>query len=280
MILFKTATNLTQYVPEQKKAGSKVGFVPTMGALHRGHISLIQAAKKENDITICSIFVNPTQFNNPEDFRLYPVTMEKDMEKLLANGCDILFLPSREEIYPAGYKSKNYDLGDLERVLEGHYRPGHFQGVCQVVDRLLEITQPDNIYLGAKDFQQCKVIARLIELLDKQNEITLNIAPTLRESDGLAMSSRNLRLTADERMMAPAIFEVLTFVKNNHENESTPELKNKATEMLREKGFKVDYMEIADAENLVSATSQTKQKIALVAAYINNVRLIDNLLLN
>lgn len=280
MILFKKTAGLTQYVHNQKKSGNRIGFVPTMGALHQGHLSLIQASKKENEITICSIFINPTQFNNREDFRLYPVTIERDMEKLLAAGCDILFLPSTDEIYPQNYKTRIYQLGALETILEGHYRPGHFQGVCQVVDRLLEVTQPDNLYLGAKDFQQCKVIAKLIELLDKQDKISLKIEPTLRESDGLAMSSRNLRLTPEERSVAPAIFQALSFVKENHEKESLAEIKNKATDMLIQKGFKVDYIEIADTETLATASDQTRNKIALIAAYIDKVRLIDNMLLN
>jgi pantoate--beta-alanine ligase len=280
MILFKKTESLTLHVLGQKRSGKKVGFVPTMGALHQGHLSLIQASKEENDITVCSVFVNPRQFNNPEDFRLYPVSIETDMEKLLVTGCDILLMPSTDEIYPPNYKAKSYNLGTLETVLEGHYRPGHFQGVCQVVDRLLEVTQPDNLYLGAKDFQQCKVIAKLIELLGKQAEISLKIEPTLREADGLAMSSRNLRLKPEERTTASTIFKALRFVKENHERDSLPEVKDKATDMLKAKGFKVDYFEIADAETLLPASRQTKDKIALVAAFIDNVRLIDNMLLN
>src|ERR671912_2232392 len=143
MILFKKAKNLSNYISKQKKSNLKIGFIPTMGALHEGHLSLIAASKKENAVTVCSIFVNPTQFNNQEDFKHYPITIEKDIEKLLNAGCDILFLPPREEIYPQGFVAKKYDLGELETVLEGLYRPGHFQGVCQVVDKLMEIVQPD-----------------------------------------------------------------------------------------------------------------------------------------
>src|SRR6476620_9509378 len=154
MILFKKAAQLSGYLRKQKTNGLSIGFVPTMGALHSGHLSLIAASKKEQSITVCSIFVNPTQFNNPDDFKHYPVRIEEDIEQLLKSDCDILFLPSAEEIYPVGYAAKHYDLGLLETILEGHYRPGHFQGVCQVVDRLLEIIEPTSLYLGQKDYQQ------------------------------------------------------------------------------------------------------------------------------
>src|SRR5215212_8351624 len=171
MIIFKTPDALSGHINQQKKSGKKIGFVPTMGALHEGHLSLIGVAKKPNDLTICSIFVNPTQFNNPEDFKLYPVTIEKDIEQLIRAGCDILFLPSVDEMYPAGHSKKHYPLGRIETILEGYYRPGHFQGVCQIVDRLLDIVRPDNLYLGQKDFQQCMVIRKLLQLLGKDGDI-------------------------------------------------------------------------------------------------------------
>ncbi|RYZ29188.1 MAG: hypothetical protein EOO10_07130 [Chitinophagaceae bacterium] len=157
MILFKQAGKLSHHLEIARKTAKKIGFVPTMGALHKGHLSLIESSKRENDITVCSIFVNPTQFNNAEDFKKYPITIEADIEKLLLAECDVLFQPSKEEIYPENFVTKHYDLRELENVLEGFYRPGHFQGVCQVMDRLLEIVQPDNLYLGAKDFQQWSI---------------------------------------------------------------------------------------------------------------------------
>jgi pantoate--beta-alanine ligase len=279
MILFKKAEDLSKYISQQKKAGDKIGFVPTMGALHLGHLSLIEASKEHNQLTVCSIFVNPTQFNNVEDFKLYPVTIDTDIEKLITAGCDILFLPSNKEIYPLDYITKHYELGQLEDILEGHYRPGHFQGVCQVVDSLLTIVQPDNLYLGEKDFQQCKVISKLVSLMGKQDVIAINIEPTFREKDGLAMSSRNLRLTAQQRRVAPAIFEALSLIKEKQNQESLLQLEKQATSHLLEKGFKVDYLRVVDADTLLSTSEIDEPKIALVAAYIDDIRLIDNLIL-
>lgn len=276
MILFKQAAKITSQLQLDKTKGQKIGFVPTMGALHKGHLSLIETSKKNNDITVCSIFVNPTQFNNAEDFRKYPITIEEDIEKLLLSECDVLFMPTKEEIYPAVYEAKHYDLGELENVLEGFYRPGHFQGVCQVMDRLLSIIQPDNLYLGAKDFQQCKVITKLISLLGKDDFIHINIEPTYRENDGLAMSSRNLRLSAEEREKAPSIFKALTYIKNNQQQDIS-ELAQQVTKRLQEKGFTLDYLQIVDSESLQPATTETQKKIAVVAAFLGDIRLIDNL---
>lgn len=280
MIQFKKAETLLQYILEQKKKGFKIGFVPTMGALHEGHLSLIKSSRKNNDITVCSIFVNPTQFNNKEDFNHYPVTLELDIEKLISTGCDVLFLPPKEEIYPTDYDAKTYALGQIENILEGYYRPGHFQGVCQVVDRLLEITKPDNLYLGAKDYQQCKVISKLVLLLGKQNEIRVNIEPTYREEDGLAMSSRNLRLSPTQRKTAPAIFEALSFVQKKSVNASLQQVEDEAKSFLMEKGFKIDYLQVADSDTLLPASQRDVQKVVLVAAFLDNIRLIDNLPLN
>ena len=196
MILFKKANDLRKWLDAQHKNGKRIGFVPTMGALHPGHISLIKKSKTENPVTVCSIFINPSQFNDPADFKKYPVTIETDIDMLEEADCDALFLPGSEEIYPDGYSnSKLYDIGYLETVLEGKYRPGHFQGVCMVVDRLLDIVQPDQLFLGQKDYQQCMVIKRLLILKGQTDKIGLSICPTLREADGLAMSSRNLRLS-------------------------------------------------------------------------------------
>ena len=206
MILFKKSTDLRKYLDSQTKKQDTVGFVPTMGALHEGHLSLIKMSKKENQITVCSIFINPAQFNDPVDFKNYPETIEKDIALLDSVLCDILFLPDVEEVYPDGLNiTKHYDLGTLETILEGKYRPGHFQGVCKVVHRLLEIVKPTRLYIGQKDYQQCKVITRLLELIKNEIELEIIICPTLREKDGLAMSSRNLRLNSEERKMAKMI---------------------------------------------------------------------------
>lgn len=280
MIIFKKAGQLTNHIQIQKKEGKTVGFVPTMGALHDGHLSLIETSRSSNDLTVCSVFVNPTQFNNPEDFKHYPVTIEKDIEQLIASKCDILFLPSADEIYPPGHVKKQYELGAIETVLEGYYRPGHFQGVCEVVDRLLQIVQPDNLYLGQKDFQQCMVIKKLIQLIGKEEEIKLNIVPTVREKDGLAMSSRNLRLNAEQRQLATSIFKELTTIRQELNERSFNELKQSAKEHLTNKGFLVDYIEIANADDLSSATNTSQKLVALAAASTGSIRLIDNLLLN
>jgi len=280
MIVFKKADELTRYLLQQRAKERSIGFVPTMGALHPGHLSLIGTAKKEEAITVCSIFVNPTQFNNSDDFKRYPVTVEEDIKKLLTVDCDVLFLPATEEIYPEGYVAKHYDLGELETVLEGHYRPGHFQGVCQVVHRLLEIVQPAALYLGQKDYQQCMVIERLIAVLGKQNNIQLKILPTLRESDGLAMSSRNLRLSEIQRQTAPALYESLLYAKTHLANDSLEKIKQASRSDLAKKGFAVDYFEIADAHTLLPPSDKNESLVALVAASLDGIRLIDNLPLN
>jgi pantoate--beta-alanine ligase len=283
MILFKRSKDLRNYLDSQRKQGQKTGFVPTMGALHGGHISLINAAKKVDDLCISSIFINPTQFNDPADFKKYPTTLEKDIAHLEAAGCDVLFLPSVEEIYPRGTNNKiHYDLGSLETVLEGHYRPGHFQGVCMVVHRLLEIIRPDSLYIGQKDYQQCMVIKKLIELIGLKELIQVNISPTLREPDGLAMSSRNMRLSNEERKNAVSIYQTLCFVKEDLKKGDLAELKKQAEGRLNEKGFKVDYVEITDASTLqiVNHWDGKQKLVALAAAFLNQVRLIDNVLVN
>ena len=280
MVLFKEAGLLADYCRQEKEKGKKIGFVPTMGALHPGHVSLIHLSRKSNDITVCSIFINPTQFNNAEDLLHYPVTIEKDIEALEASGCEVLFLPSVQEIYPAGYQKKHYDLGPIEFVLEGKYRPGHFQGVCQVVERLLEIVEPHQIFLGQKDMQQCLVVRKLLQLMNKDQEIELHIAPTLREPDGLAMSSRNLRLDNKQRKTALTLFQVLSMIRDNMNSSSPAELKSRAIQRLEQEGFRVDYVELADASDLMPAPSGKKPDVALVAATIGDVRLIDNLPLN
>lgn len=282
MILFKKALELQNWVDKQRELSLKLGFVPTMGALHNGHISLINASKKTNDITVCSIFVNPAQFNNTVDFDKYPITIEQDISQLEEVGCDVLFLPSVEEIYPDGLTlEKNYNLGKLEKILEGEFRPGHYQGVCMVVDRLLTIVMPDNIFLGQKDFQQCMVITKLIELIGLKGKIKITICSTLREMDGLAMSSRNMRLDENERRRAPAIFQALSFIKKKVDKISPTLIKKQAVDMLEEAGFKVDYVEIADSVTLktIEEWTDSKKTIALIAAYDNEIRLIDNMLL-
>jgi len=250
-----------------------------MGALHAGHISLLENSKKVNTLTVCSIFVNPTQFNDPQDFAKYPVTLEKDLLALEQCGCDILFLPSVEEIYPQGITgSPVFDLGYLETILEGSYRPGHFQGVCQVMSRLLEIVMPDILYLGQKDYQQCMVIKRLIAL--NGWPIQLTVSATLRENTGLALSSRNMRLTATEKEKAAIIFKALQYLAQQIKPGEMVEYKMNVEQMITKAGFeKIDYVSITNADTLEPITNWNGQTplVALVAAFLNGVRLIDNM---
>ena len=281
MIIFKKKIDISNYIVNYKKTSGKIGFIPTMGALHKGHISLIEASKRTDTLTICSIFVNPTQFNNTADFEKYPVTIEKDIDMLEKAGCNVLFLPSVEEIYPEDSSTTlPYELGFIETVLDGKYRPGHFQGVCNVVQRLLDIVQPNTIYLGQKDYQQCIIIKKLTELIQSPTQII--ICPTLRESDGLAMSSRNMRLTSVERIKAVRISEVLLFIKQEIKPGNLQDLKQRCINYLTNEGYNVDYVEIADATNLILLQNwdgKTKL-VALVAAFLNEVRLIDNRIVN
>src|ERR1700761_1849351 len=212
MLIFKHKADLLPWLREQKTAGRRIGFEPTMGALHNGHISLINISKGTVDLTVCSIFVNPTQFNDPKDFQKYPITIEQDLLLLEKAGADALFLPPVTELYPNGTTGlEHYDLGPLETVLEGEFRPGHFQGVAQVMQRLLDIVRPDHLFMGSKDYQQCMVVQRLLEIMGLP--AVLHRCPIVREPDGLAMSSRNVRLTAEERVRALAIYQSLRIIK-------------------------------------------------------------------
>jgi len=283
MIIYKKPGELQDLLEKKKIGKHLIGFVPTMGALHAGHLSLVNEAKKQNKIVVCSIFVNPTQFNDPEDFKKYPITLEKDILMFEEAGCNVLFIPSVQDIYPNGVVHlKHYELGFLETVLEGKFRPGHFQGVCQVMHRLLEIVLPGDLYLGQKDYQQCRVIKKLIELIGLNDRIKVNICPTLREDDGLAMSSRNTRLLPDDREKAATISAALRYIKKNLKAGDTKKIKDEAKEMLLQKEFRIDYIEIADADTLELVENWNgKQKIvALAAAFLNGVRLIDNMVIN
>jgi pantoate--beta-alanine ligase len=254
-----------------------------MGALHNGHIALIDWSKKDTGITVCSIFVNPTQFNNANDYQLYPKTIEQDIAKLEAAGCDALFLPSIAEMYPDGITGlEQYDLGYLETLLEGKYRPGHFQGVCQVMYRLLSMVQPHQLFMGQKDYQQCMVVSRLLSLM--QSGTRLITCPTLREPDGLAMSSRNMRLSPENRQTATVIYKCLTLIKQElNQGVFWPVIKEKAERLLTGAGFRIDYVELADANTLQPATATMATvyqgpRVALIAAFLQDVRLIDNMI--
>jgi len=282
MILFKLASQLNLYIKQQKVLGKTMGFVPTMGALHQGHISLINKSRANCDITVCSIFVNPTQFNDLKDFEKYPITIEQDIYLLEMAKCDVLFLPSVEEIYPNEIaKSKQYDLGFIETVFEGAYRPGHFNGVCMVVERLLNIVNPNQLFLGQKDYQQCIVIKRLVELM--QAEIEVVICPTSREENGLAMSSRNKRLTDEMKDKAKIIYQSFNKIKKEIAANNAVELVVNARESLLQNGFdKIDYLSLANAKTLspIEMWDGNTQLVILVAAFTEGVRLIDNMVLN
>ena len=280
MIIIKLTKGLRDYLDKQNFSGKSIGFVPTMGALHEGHLALIKECRKVAKLTICSIFVNPLQFNNADDLKKYPKTIENDILLLEENGCDILFLPGEKEIYPdAKSREKHYDLGYLETILEGKFRPGHFQGVCMVVEKLLNIVDPDYLFMGQKDFQQCLIIERLIVLMHKN--VQLIIFPIHREKSGLAMSSRNVRLNSDERIKASQLHKSLVSIKNKLIENNFSALKNKTIIDLEKIGFKVDYLELAKRKNLEIIThfNNGEEIVILVAAFLNDVRLIDNLLI-
>ena len=261
--------------------GRSIGFVPTMGALHNAHIRLIDHSATMCDITVCSIFVNPTQFNDPSDYNKYPVTLESDIRMLSASKAAVLFVPPLAEIYTDGVASlEQHDLGYLETLLEGKFRPGHFQGVTQVMSRLLKTVKPDYLFMGQKDYQQCMVVKKLLSHLDQ--DITMITYPTVREKDGLAMSSRNMRLNAEQRAKAPLIYQTLLEIKNNLAPGSLYNLKQDAAAKLVNGRFRVEYVEIADAETLqpYDEWNGHTQVVALIAAFLGEVRLIDNMLLN
>lgn len=278
MLIIRKSNDLSKYLGNSSLDGMSVGFVPTMGALHQGHMSLIKQARQQDKITVCSIFVNPTQFNDPKDFEHYPKTIEQDIYMLEKEKCDVLFLPEVLDIYPEGTDNlRHYQLGYLETVLEGKFRPNHFQGVCQVMNRLMAIVNPDHLYLGQKDYQQCMVITKLLDII--QSKAGIIIVPTLREPDGLAMSSRNRRLDETECEKAPAIFKALSFIKKNIQPGVPFPVLEKAREMLIQHDLVPDYIEVANADTLELVTDwdgKTKL-VALIAAFMGKVRLIDNL---
>ncbi len=278
MHIFNTISETQQYLKAQQRAGKTIGFVPTMGALHAGHISLIERAKTENDLAVCSIFVNPTQFNNPEDLKKYPRTLERDCEMLLLAGCDVVFAPSAEEMYPSLPQLK-MDFGNLETVMEGKFRPGHFNGVGIVVSKLFNIVKPEKAYFGLKDLQQVAVIRRMVQ--DLSFDLEIIPCPTLRETDGLAMSSRNTRLSPEARALAPQIYKVLNLAKEKLQaGASVSEMQTAVSEHFAIfPDFELEYFEAADFDTLLPIEAKIADgKTALcVAAFLDGVRLIDNI---
>ena len=277
MKVLKSKKTLIDYVERQREMGKKIGFAPTMGALLQGLLSLYKAAKKENDEVISSIFVNPTQFNNPDDFQKYPKTLEKDIELLEKAGVDAVYVPNVEEMYPDGLNSKKYDFDGLENEMEGKYRPGHFDGVGTIVEELFRQVQPHNAYFGEKDYQQLAIIKKMVE--KTKLPVKIHGVPTLREEDGLAMSSRNVRLTETQRKEATIIYETLTKVKEWFKVISLEEIKQKVTDIFRNSNFKLEYFVIANEETLkeANAIDEDKEYRAFIVAYAGEVRLIDNM---
>jgi pantoate--beta-alanine ligase len=255
-----------------------IGFVPTMGALHEGHLELVKKAKQNSNIVIVSIFVNPTQFNNKEDFENYPNTISKDLELLDQTGVDLVFVPGIQEIYPS-QPSLSFDFGKIERVLEGAFRPGHFNGVAIVVSKLLNIVKPHQVYFGQKDLQQVMIVRRLVEDLSFNTEIV--IIPTVREADGLAMSSRNLRLSLEQRAIAPLLYKALLRAKGELlKGNNWLGIREKINLMFKEQpGVQLEYFELVSTERfeLLEEVNDQSGIAICTAAFIGNIRLIDNI---
>ena len=281
MFLFKQVKDIQKYLERIKQQGGTIGFVPTMGALHEGHISLIRQSKKQNSCTVCSIFINPTQFNDAADLDKYPRTTSADIDLLTQAGTDVLFLPPVEEIYPDDLDtSLKLDFGQLDRVMEGFFRPGHFEGMAQVVNRLLDIVRPHQLFMGQKDFQQLTIVRNMLEQLGSSIELVM--CPIIRESDGLAMSSRNRRLSKTHRKEAGILNQTL---RKTHEMMGTHTPEEIKETVLKDLGvlvgFKPEYFEIVDGHTLLPITNfeDTEMIVACTAVWVGDVRLIDNMIL-
>ena len=276
--ILKNRQELSDYILKIKENGQKIGFAPTMGALHEGHLSLYEKARKENDIVISSIFVNPTQFNNPEDLEKYPRTIEKDIKLLQqTQNVDAVYIPQIEDIYSNGLERKNYDFEGLENEMEGKFRLGHFDGVGTVVEELFRQVQPDNAYFGEKDFQQLMIIKKLVEKLS----LPINIIgmPIYREKNGLAMSSRNMRLTPEQRESAKIIFETLVKVKGLFHQQTLDEVHQFVENTLKNSDFELEYFIIANENTLreISEIKSNETYRAFIVVVIDGVRVIDNI---
>lgn len=278
MIVFHSSVELAQYLDEIRSQGKSIGFVPTMGALHEGHLKLCIRAVKENDTVVASIYVNPTQFNNAEDLKNYPRLPEQDLNKLEEVGCHAVFMPTDEDMYPEGKKLLELDLEGLDRVMEGKFRPGHFQGMVTVVHTLFDKVKPHRAYFGEKDFQQLAIIRFMVRKMGLPIEI--HGCPTTREANGLAMSSRNMRLNENERKSAADIFKALSFMEENSRDLPIEKLIEEGKRILSQSGaLECEYLEVADEQSLKPIVSGLAPQgaRAFVAAYCGPVRLIDNL---
>lgn len=279
MEIFRTRKELSEYLLLRNQSNKVCGLVPTMGALHNGHLSLIEAASRESDYVVCSIFVNPTQFNDLKDLEKYPKPIEQDIHKLRSVNCDVLFLPETSEIYSEDERW-HVDLGTLDKSLEGVLRPGHYQGVTQIVKKLFDIINPGKAYFGQKDYQQFLVIARMVKIFNLG--VQLVMCPIVREVDGLAMSSRNIHLSTENRQNALALNKALLLAKQNFNDKTIGELEESAKLYLSGiSGLGLDYFSICDSETLQKAkTKDASGLVALVAAKVGSTRLIDNIILS
>lgn len=280
MLVLHKIKEIKEVIALQKQKGNTIGFVPTMGALHQGHISLIEFSKQQTDFTVCSIFVNPNQFNNPSDLTHYPRTPEADIKLLEEAGCDILYMPEVHDVYQEN-DTRNFDFGYLDTILEGAHRPGHFNGVGQVVSILLEKVKPHKAFFGSKDYQQVMVVKELVKQLHLPVEIIA--CPILREADDLAMSSRNTRLSVEERKIAALVPQIMKEAKLIAIEKGINEAKTFVAESVAKVPImKLDYYEICDANTLesVSKISKDKPAVSLIAVFVGNIRLIDNWMIN
>lgn len=280
MILFKKVESLQTYISQLKHEKKSVGFIPTMGALHNGHLSLIKQAKVENDCVVCSIFVNPTQFNDSSDLEKYPRTAGQDIDLLTSVNNDILFMPYVSEVYPSDLDtSLALDFGALANVMEGEFRPGHFDGMAQVVNRLLNIVKPHNLYMGQKDFQQLAIVRSMLKQL--KSDVNLVMCSIVRENDGLAMSSRNVRLTPENRQLAVKLWQTLSEAKELVEEKTPIQIKEWAMKQFDIPQFKPEYFEIVDGVTLqpIENFDESTFVVACTAVWAGDVRLIDNMVL-
>ena len=277
MIVFSKIPLIREYIDSVKNQGLKVGFIPTMGALHEGHLEIIKQSKKEDDITVVSIFVNPTQFNDKNDYRNYPVDRYQDLASLETLQCDVVFNPSEKEMYP-DKDNREFDFGYPGEVLEGFHRPSHFNGVAQIVSKLFDVVHPHKAYFGEKDYQQLIIIKKLVQQL--RYDIEIVSAPVVREKDGLAMSSRNALLNEKQRKAAPLVYETLVKSKSLAGQHSIDEVKNWVFKKINSHPlFSVEYFDIVDQENLqkVKNWNDNCPKIGCIAVFLGKVRLIDNI---
>lgn len=282
MQIIEQVSTIRQTVQELRCKGKRIGLVPTMGALHEGHLQLLRTSVKENDVTICSIFVNPTQFNNPDDYKLYPRTLEQDIALLESVGCDYLFSPTAQEVYPQQQQLLQFSFGKLEAVMEGEHRPGHFNGVATIVGKLFNFVQPHKAYFGQKDLQQVAIVRQLVQGLSFDLELVCY--PIIREEDGLAMSSRNKRLNEKQRQVAKNLYKALQLAESHLQVKPLQQIKEEVAAFLYPlEEVKLEYFEFADPYTMqpVQNLQEVQEELALcIAAFVGPVRLIDNLIVN